>query len=373
MYILEVLFSISPIIGLALCLFIGFKKEGIGNYKKAKYALMFMVFIYAVYVLDNFLVFKGHVYEVSGIPYTLYHLVGYLLFYFISEITGDKTNVRFWNKILIISTIVRAPFFVYVERNHSDLLLNLDTIKSGPLWYWIILDNILVVIFNLGLILKAYQKFHNTPLVIEFGKKGDLQYRWVNFMFITNIVLMGLTLLNTLLGGLDIYEIQTSIKFDLIIYSLFFFVLIYSLMSFPVFAFTGHYKDLEPAEKKKYNTSTLQDSRDVFQQVDHIIKSKALYLESTLKLNTVAEKTGLSLPHISQAINENTGMSFSDYINAYRIEEAKLKLLEEKPDKIIAIAFDVGFNSKATFYNAFKKFTNTTPTNFIHQNKSKAV
>ena len=373
MYILEVLFSISPIIGFALCLFIWLKKEGIGNYKKAKYALMAMVFIYAIYVLDNFLVFKGHVYEVSGVPYILYHVVGYLLFYFISEITGNKTNVNYWGKILIVFTVIRAPFLTYIAINHSDFLQHINTIKSEPLWFWIVLDNLLVVTFNLGLILKAYKKFQNTPLVIEFGKKGDLQYRWVNFMFITNIVLMGLTLLNTLMGGFDVYEIQTSIKFDLIIYSLFFFVLIYSLMSFPVFAFTGHYQDLEPAEKKKYNSSTLQDSRDVFLQVDDVIKSQALYLDSTLKLNTVAEKTALSLPHISQAINENTGMSFSDYINAYRIEEAKLKLLEEKPDKIIAIAFDVGFNSKATFYNAFKKFTNTTPTNFIQKNNPKAV
>ena len=55
-----------------------------------------------------------------------------------------------------------------------------------------------------------------------------------------------------------------------------------------------------------------------------------------------------------------------DFINKYRVEEAKKKLSSRtyKQFTILAIAYEVGFNSKSAFYNAFKKFTDTTPTKF---------
>ncbi len=373
MYILEVLFSISPIIGFALCLFILLKTDGIGSYKKGKYALITLVFIFSIYVLDNFLVFKGYVFSLSGIPYCFYHFIGFLLYYFIGEITGVKSRYKFWFKLCIGITVIRWIFLGYVAVGYPDLLTQIDILKSETIWYWIITDNLLVVLLNLILILEAFQIFKTTPLVIKFGNKGEMQYRWVNFMFIANIVLMGLSLVNTLLGLFNIYDINISIQFDLIIYSLIFFVFIYSLMSFPVFAFTGHFNDLNVEVKKKYTKSSLQDSKDVFLKIDELIKDETLFLDSTFKMNILVERTDFSLPHISQAINENTKMSFSDYINRFRIEEAKLKLLEENPDKIIAIAYDVGFNSKATFYSAFKKFTQTTPTNYIKEHKLNVV
>jgi YesN/AraC family two-component response regulator len=95
-----------------------------------------------------------------------------------------------------------------------------------------------------------------------------------------------------------------------------------------------------------------------------------LYLEYDLKLNVLAEKLDKSVHHISQAINQNANMSFPDFINSFRIEEAKKKLLEPKPATIFAISLDVGFNSKAAFYTAFKKFTSQTPTEFKKQHKS---
>jgi len=57
-------------------------------------------------------------------------------------------------------------------------------------------------------------------------------------------------------------------------------------------------------------------------------------------------------------------MSFPDFINSFRIEEAKKKLIEPNPATIFAISLDVGFNSKAAFYTAFKKNTQMTPTEF---------
>ena len=74
----------------------------------------------------------------------------------------------------------------------------------------------------------------------------------------------------------------------------------------------------------------------------------------------------ISSHHLSQILNERIRQNFFDFVNSYRIEEAKRKLVEPatKHYSILGIAEEVGFNSKSAFNNAFKKHTNMTPTEF---------
>jgi len=74
----------------------------------------------------------------------------------------------------------------------------------------------------------------------------------------------------------------------------------------------------------------------------------------------------ISTSGLSKLMNTHSGSNFSDYINKYRVEEAK-KLLGDNSFSaytIVAIGLECGFNSKSTFYSAFKKFTGVTPTAF---------
>jgi YesN/AraC family two-component response regulator len=88
-----------------------------------------------------------------------------------------------------------------------------------------------------------------------------------------------------------------------------------------------------------------------------------IYRDESITLQSLAEE--LSIPHhqLSQLLNEKLNKSFSDFINTFRVEEAKKLLRDPKwaDRKIISIAFEVGYNTKAAFYNVFKKYTNMTP------------
>jgi AraC-like DNA-binding protein len=77
-------------------------------------------------------------------------------------------------------------------------------------------------------------------------------------------------------------------------------------------------------------------------------------------------------PHLlSQILNEKLNRNFSDFVNYYRIEEAKQILSSPRGDrlKVIAVAFEVGFNTKVAFYNAFKKYTKMTPSQYREEKK----
>ena len=65
-------------------------------------------------------------------------------------------------------------------------------------------------------------------------------------------------------------------------------------------------------------------------------------------------------------INSKFGQNFYDFVNHYRIEEAKSIMVSNTDDKktILEILYEVGFNSKSAFNNAFKKNTGKTPSEF---------
>jgi AraC-like DNA-binding protein len=90
------------------------------------------------------------------------------------------------------------------------------------------------------------------------------------------------------------------------------------------------------------------------------------YLDGDITLQKLAKALAISPHHLSQTINERLNQNFIDFINTYRIEEAKRMLLDpaKKHYSILAVSEEVGFNSKSAFNNAFKKQVNMAPSEF---------
>ncbi|WP_435352800.1 helix-turn-helix domain-containing protein [Emticicia sp. SJ17W-69] len=101
-------------------------------------------------------------------------------------------------------------------------------------------------------------------------------------------------------------------------------------------------------------------------KIEKIMLQDKLYLEPELSLSDLALKLKTNTSVLSSAINSNFGKNFNDFVNEYRVEEFKkqIKLSENQHYTLLAIAFDCGFNSKATFNRAFKKFTGQAPSRF---------
>ena len=78
---------------------------------------------------------------------------------------------------------------------------------------------------------------------------------------------------------------------------------------------------------------------------------------------SIANSTGLSINQVSEIINTAFKKNLNDWINDLRIEEAK-DYLKESELSIKEIYYEVGFNSKSAFNNAFKKRMGTTPSTY---------
>ena len=112
-------------------------------------------------------------------------------------------------------------------------------------------------------------------------------------------------------------------------------------------------------------------------KLNELMNVEKIYLENELDLPAVAAKLGVSIHDASYLINKIGGDKFYNFINRYRIEEAKRLLTssEAKNLNMLGIAFESGFNSKTAFNTAFKKWVDCSPSEYVKQqeNHSKDV
>lgn len=115
--------------------------------------------------------------------------------------------------------------------------------------------------------------------------------------------------------------------------------------------------------EKKYLSCSNDRALATFKKINNYIQSEKAYLKHGSHLKDIANTFGISTGYLSQIINKHAGQCFSDYINAFRIAEAKNMLLDSAYQNytIDAIAFEAGFKSKSNFYTVFKKLTLQTP------------
>jgi AraC-like DNA-binding protein len=123
-------------------------------------------------------------------------------------------------------------------------------------------------------------------------------------------------------------------------------------------------------EDIKYKDKKIADeTADSIQtQLKVIFEEEKQFKNSDLKLQDVAKQLQISTHNLSQYLNDNLGKSFSVFINEYRIEAAKELLITKKEFTIEAIGYECGFNSKSTFFTAFKNITKTTPATYKKSN-----
>ena len=187
-------------------------------------------------------------------------------------------------------------------------------------------------------------------LLSRFGKEVHPQKsKWFRNL-VLGVFLIWVFYMGNLAGLISFY-IGGALFFSLLIY-------IFSFLFLQKHAF----------QLGKYNASSLDksSSKQLMSSIKNLFAKEELFLDSSLSLESVAEKLNTSPRKLSQAINQNEHKNFSDFVNGYRIEKAKdlLQNHEYKNEKIVSIAYDCGFGNVTSFNLAFKAKTNLTPSQF---------
>lgn len=127
-------------------------------------------------------------------------------------------------------------------------------------------------------------------------------------------------------------------------------------------------------QKKKYKQSLLDtdEIKNYSKELELIMEDYKLYLNPDLSLKDLASYLELPANYVSQLLNLGFQKNFSEYVNSYRVNEFKERVLleEYKGLTLMAVAYDSGFNSKTVFNTFFKKIEGTTPNSYLRSNQA---
>lgn len=132
-------------------------------------------------------------------------------------------------------------------------------------------------------------------------------------------------------------------------------ILLVVIVSFIVLTVVRRRKTLTPVPSKSSANAELMD------RICQMMEQEHLFLNPDLKITDIADRFGVHRNYISDCINSERGCSFTQFVNAYRVEHAK-RLLRQYPDKTMtAVCAESGFASETSFFRNFKQLTGMKP------------
>lgn len=123
----------------------------------------------------------------------------------------------------------------------------------------------------------------------------------------------------------------------------------------------------EPKERRFLLTDN--QHQDIYLKLESLLQLKELYKDENLTLEKLSAASGINRHHISETLNVFAQKSFYQYINEYRVQEVLRKLDNDnkKKARLLSVAYDCGFKTKASFNQYFKSLTGKTPSGYLKE------
>ena len=307
--------------------------------------------------------------------------IGPLLYFYVKSVFNSdfKLKSKDWLHFL--------PAFLYVTITVTFSLLDLFYFRTYTLtneredpdfaqWYtYLSIASVLIYLF---LSIKYYQQYKRFAIITtSFAEQASLKWL-LNFLY-AFALLSVMPIINSALSNLSFFEKLRYfgpwyyyVAFGIVVYYI--AVNAYHVASLALYKvkfepqFLQEF-DEEVKERSILAPSTLPDTKLVTlkNELVALMENELLFERSDLTLADVAKKLNTNAVILSKVVNQQFGLNFNDYINKYRVNAVikRMSLPEFKNHTLLAIAFDAGFNSKATFNRAFKKFTDKNPKDFL--------
>ncbi|MDX1315159.1 MAG: helix-turn-helix domain-containing protein [Eudoraea sp.] len=359
----------------SLLMWILFNIRGFREQRLSDKLLGWIMFILAMELQDYTFGFAGiNVLwnELNGFPRGVSFLFGPVVyFYFRAQVNRDFQLERkhLWHLLPYlayfayeISAFVRGPEAVQM-RQASDYNLVMSYILRFALWA--------SFIFYLSKCLIIYRKYR-AWYIHQFSNTELVNFRWFrDFIYAMIFWLLFREVMNVLdaVFDLDFYQ---DWWWNLALVAVVFYIGLAGIAqrqpalihyeldgdSHPGGQVRGLQPDLE--------TDVDEVKSEIATRLNSLMEKERLYLQPDLNLRELAQHLQTSSSQVSAAINQVFQQNFNDYVNSLRIEEF-IRLYQMHGDKftLLSLAFESGFNSKATFNRAFKKIKGSAPKEFL--------
>ncbi len=299
-----------------------------------------------------------------------------MIYFYIKSITTTSFKFRFVDlkhfALAILFLLYRIGIYVYdaLQPGFNETqngILKIDVDQAIMLPVLSIVDTMYMLLY----LAFTFQLFYNYRQKIQqyFSNTYKLELNWILSFLILFTVLFLYDLSQTVIS---------SLFFELNYVDRWWMNLLMAIVTLYV-GIKGYFTDTTKLKKLKFSFTPNpisipqpDKSKAVSQEEIDVVKKymeqEKPYLNSELNLSDLAEELDMTRAQLSQVINAGFQKNFNDFVNNFRINAFKDKLKEgqHKQLSLLGIAYDCGFNSKATFNRVFKKLTHTSPTEFLN-------
>lgn len=333
--------------------------------RKSRPSLLLGLFLitYSIEVVDAILMDTNIIQQQPSLlflPFNFY-LLSVPLFYLYAKSLIRSISLKKHLPILLPGII---EFLIYCILFLLPVSQKLQLIETPSYEIWYNIYSYSSLIYSIFFAIKTIQlvNLHQKKILNYFSNTEKRQLKWVKAIAIFILAFYSLWFIPLFLPeaiyGKYIYPAYGAINVFFI-----YWVGISGLRQPKIVMNIEDQKEASPPKNEILPSSKEKETTEIYEQLIEWMEKEQLFKEPDLTLPNLAEKLKITRRSLSQLINQKTNTNFNRFINQYRIEAAKKILADSKFDHLnmLGVAFEVGFNSKATFFSVFKQIEGASP------------
>lgn len=307
----------------------------------------------------------------SSIPVIL--LIGPLLWLYVRSLTKQHFKLN-WSHLLLavpfVFVTILFTFRFYLQSTEVKVTFESGMAHRSDFVFPLVVG--MIAISNVGyglwslLLISRYRKMLKT----YFSQTDTINLGWLKFVLImslvSSIVISGLYSLEAAIGFMD-YDSLQVLGYSII--SVYILILgIYGLKQGNVFVSVPQKFSMNNALESVIGQAELktEDEQFIRNLLEHM-KAEKPHRNPDLTLAILSEGLRVNPEYLSAMLNGRLNMTFFDFVNHHRVEDFKTMCKNAQSGNLtlMGLAYDCGFNSKATFNRVFKKMVGCTPSEYL--------
>jgi len=292
----------------------------------------------------------------------IFFLIGPLLYFYSLFLTRRREKFQKMDlRHLLPSFLVIVAFIPFYIKPGYEKIVDLDAyliwIRTAQFLH--VVQSFIYLYFAFR-VLRRYQRH----IADVYSQVERINLNWLKILLMVSAVLFGVYFLELLALLFFNWDFPYSYYgLILAIYLIGYWSMRQQPIAMPPESEEDHQDEKSEIGRNRFEDGTVEQK--VGALLNYMEKEKP-YLEPSLNLNELAERLSFSPHNLSYIINSRLQKNFYQFVNHYRVEEVKRALAGQRKQRedLLRIAFEAGFNTKATFNTIFKSHTGMTPSEY---------